>query len=183
MHVNIQVIRFVVLLVAAVTFNRTVAQENEEQKRMMRGLHFLAGDWNVEAESRLSLNGPWEKTKGVAKFVISLDSTLIEENYKGSRQGNPFLSKTFLAVNNLALDYQRTFIDSPHGVMMHFEGKRNGDTITFDKEFTYPNGNAIMLRVVYVILSNNQFRVETMRKPRDTGNWDTTSHLMYTRSR
>ena len=65
-----------------------------DPKQELKSLDFLIGNWNVEVDARLSLNGPWEKSKGKSIIRKTLDAALVEEEFTGSREGKPFLSKT-----------------------------------------------------------------------------------------
>jgi Protein of unknown function (DUF1579) len=157
------------------------AQHDSLQWKKMRALDFLAGHWQVETESRLSLNGPWEKSTGKSFFQLTLDSTLLEEEYTGTRQGKPFLFKAFFAVNNTNYKYQRVFIDAPHGVMLDFAGEHSMHSVVFDKHHIYKNGNWVELRVVYKKVSANEFTVESMRMPQGATVWDVTGRMRYKR--
>lgn len=147
----------------------------------IKELVFLAGNWSIEAESRLSMQGEWESSSAKSVISYTLDSSLIEEEYSGSRQGKPFLSKTFFAVNNMSNKFQRTFIDAPHGVLVDFEGIRAGDSVLFDKEWKYANGTTVKLRVVYKILSPDSILVESMRMTQNANTWDVNGRMRYKR--
>ena len=163
-----------VILITGLT---AIAQEAGKIKELL----FLTGDWSVEVEARLSMQGPWESSRGKSVIKFTLDSTLIEEEFTGSRQGKPFLAKTFFAVNNMNNNFQRTFIDSPHGVLVDFEGARSGDSLIFDKNFQYANGNVVKLRVVYKVLSNEEVVVSSMRMAQNSTAWDVNGRMKYHR--
>src|SRR5262245_15230051 len=107
------------------------AQHNTKEKLAEVG--FLVGRWNVEVEARLSQQGPWETSKASSFIKLILDSALLEEEFTGTREGKPFLSKTFFAVNTQTNRFQRVFIDGSHGVLVDFEGVREKDKVIFDK--------------------------------------------------
>ncbi len=161
--------------------NTASAQQDTLQWKKMRKLDFLQGNWEVEMESRLSMNGPWEKTKGKSIFQLTLDSTFVEEAYTGTKQGKPFYSKSFFAVNNANYKYQRVFIDAPHGVMISFEGDDRMDSLIFDRPHTYPNGKIVHLRVVYEKVSKDHFTLQSMRRPEGSEVWDVNGRMGYTR--
>jgi hypothetical protein len=158
----------------------THGQADSVQRRKREALYFLTGEWRVDANSRLS-GGVWEKSQGSSRFMLMLDSALLEEEYIGMRQGKEFRSKTFFAVNNLTFKYQRMFIDAPHGVILDFEGEREGNKWIFDKLIKFPNGNEVTIRVVYTKFLDTSFMLESMRKPKGTEQWDTTSRMTYTK--
>ena len=168
---------FILVLLAICT--NSIGQES----RKVKELFFLTGDWNIDVESRLSMQGPWESSKARSVIRFTLDSALIEEEYTGTREGKPFLAKTLFAVNNMTNNFQRMFIDAPHGVLVDFEGSKLGDSLVFDKNFQYANGNVVKLRVVYKILSNDDVVVESMRMPQNSTTWDINGRMKYRRAK
>jgi hypothetical protein len=156
-------------------------QGDSLQRRKMQSLFFLQGEWTVKAETRLSMGGPWESTEGKASFQLLLDSTLMEEIYSGFRQGKRFLSKTFFAVNNSDYQYQRVFIDAPHGVLLDYEGTGDKNGFQFIRTHAYANGRTVKLRAVYHKISDDLFTLESSRMPQDATEWDVTSRMTYTR--
>lgn len=157
------------------------AQSDTLQWKKLRALDFLAGSWSVESNSRLSLNGEWDKSAGKSTIKVTLDSNFFEEEYSGYHQGKEFRSKTFFAVNNTDYKYQRVFIDAPHGVLLEFEGQQNGDSLIFDRVHTYANGKKVKLRAIYLKVAEDHFTVETMRMPEESSTWDVNSRMTYTR--
>jgi hypothetical protein len=85
-------------------------------------------------------------------------------------------------VNNLTLKYQRVFIDSEHGALVDFEGEMTGDSLIFDRTWTYPSGAKVQLRVVYTFISRNEITIESMRKPELNSAWDVTGRMRYVRA-
>lgn len=160
-----------------------IAQHIETHKEKLSKIDFLLGEWNVEVAARLSAQGPWEKSKGFAVIQKTLDSALIEEDFIGTRERKAFLTKTLIAVNNQTNKFQRTFIDSPHGTLIDYEGQLEGNQLTFDKIWTYANGSTVKLRTVYKKLSSDLLLVESMRMPQGESTWDTTTKMNYTRKK
>ena len=111
-------------------------------------LNVLVGSWNVTAENRLSANGPWETNNGTAVIKKSTGGACLEEEYTGALNNKSFFTKSIIAFDHFGNKFQRTFIDSEHGVLVDFDGIKNADTIFFDKTWTYPNGATVKLRVV-----------------------------------
>jgi hypothetical protein len=144
-------------------------------------MSFLVGTWSVDVESRLSLQGPWENSKGSSTFKRTLQQSLIEEEFAGVREGKEFPSKSFFAFNSQTNRFQRVFIDGPHAILMDFDGTKEDNTFVFDRTWTYPNGATVKLRAVYTLLSNDSFVVETMRMPADSKSWDVNGRMKYTR--
>ena len=152
-----------------------------DPKEKLKSVDFLTGTWNVEVDARLSLHGPWEKSKGRSVIRKTLDSSLVEEEFIGTREGKPFLSKTLYAINNMTDKIQRIFIDAPHGVLLDFEGILMNDSLVFDKIWKYANGNSVNLGVTYRKLSLDSFIVTSMRMPDGATSWDITGRMTYTR--
>ena len=143
----------------------------------------IVGSWKVTAETRLSANGPWEINKGTAMIKKTTGSTLIEEEYTGMLNSKSFFTESVIAYNHFTNVFQRIFIDSEHGVLVDYEGEKKADTIFFNKTWTYPNGATVKLRVVYTIISADEFKIENMRMPEDSSKWDLTNRMHYVRIR
>ena len=153
----------------------------QETKTRLPELDVLLGSWNIKAENRLSANGPWETNKGTAVIKRSTGEACIEEKYTGTLNNKSFFDKSIIAYDHFSNVFQRVFIDSEHGVLIDYEGIKNADTIFFDKTWTYPNKSTVKLRVVYTILSPNEFTIENMRMPENTFEWDVTGKMHFTR--
>jgi len=167
-----------IVLIHSLVSMPAMSQEADHSTKLSE-LDFLLGSWKIDAETRLSAQGPWEKTRATSTIRKTLGSSLIEEDFKGVREGKDFYIKTLFAVNNMNNKYQRIFADSGHGVLVDFEGARNKDTIYFDKLWTYANGTTVKLRVAYQVISNNEFMVVSMRMAQDQVEWDTTGKMKY----
>lgn len=159
------------------------AQQEEEIKKKLDALSYFAGSWNVNVEARLSAQGPWDTSLATSVMKITTGSKILEEDFNGTRQTKPFIVKMILALNNLTGVFQRIFVDSEHGTLVDFEGIKNEHGFVFDKLWTYPNKSTVKLRVVYTIISNDEFTVENMRMPEGTTDWDTTGRMRYKRNK
>ncbi|HKY55602.1 MAG TPA: DUF1579 family protein [Anaerolineales bacterium] len=162
-------------------FTLPLLAQPTDPKEKLKSADFLIGNWNVEVDARLSLHGPWERSKGTSVIRKTLDSSLIEEEFTGTREGKPFLSKTLFAVNNMTDKIQRIFIDAPHGVLLDFEGVMVNDSLVFDKTWKYANGNSVRLGVTYKKLSADSFVLTTRRMPDGATSWDVNGRMTYTR--
>jgi hypothetical protein len=162
--------------------NGSFAQPGDSKEKL-KSVDFLIGTWDVDVDARLSLNGPWEKSKGTSVIRKTLNSSLVEEEFVGTREGRPFLSKTLFAINNMTDKIQRVFIDAPHGVLLDFEGLLMNDSLVFNKTWKYANGNSVDLGVTYKKLSPNSFIVTSMRMPNGATSWDITGRMIYTRAK
>jgi hypothetical protein len=160
--------------------NVQLIAEHQDHKQKLKELDFLLGEWHIEVDARLS-NGTWDNSVGKSTIRRTLDSAMIEEEFTGVREGKRFLSKTLFAFNNLSGKYQRVFIDSPHGVLVEFEGLSENQLITFIKEVIPAGGKPVALRVLYRRLSADSFSLESQRRPRDTDAWDTTGRMRYSK--
>lgn len=142
---------------------------------------FLAGKWKVETHLRLSAQGPWDTSVARSVITWSLKSTILVEEYTGTKQGKPFLIKSIFGYNNANGLLQKTFADSEHGVLVLFEGSRHKDTVYLDKSITFSNGNTVRLRTAYYLISEREFLVVGMRMPGGANEWDVTSRMRYKR--
>lgn len=174
--------QFLLISILCLLITHSFSQE-AGYKINLDDLDFLLGKWKVESSQRLSAQGPWEKSNASSVINKTLNSTLIEEEFTGTREGKPFLIKTLFAVNNANSRYQRIFADSEHGVLIEFEGEKNKDTLYFDRTWTYANGSTVKLRVAYYIISKNEFQTESMRMPQQSSEWDVTGKMRYTKEK
>ena len=158
-----------------------VFSQDGDHLEQLAKLNFLLGDWKIDVETRLSAQGPWEKSQATSAIRKTLNSSLIEEDFTGQRQGKDFRSKTLFGVNNMNARYQRVFADSDHGVLIDFEGVRSKDSIYFDRLWSYPNGSTVKLRVLYLLGTSDEFVVVNLRMPQQQTEWDITGRMKYTR--
>jgi hypothetical protein len=146
-------------------------------------LDILAGNWTVTTETRLSANGPWETNKGESVITKSTGTTLIEESYTGTLRNKSFFTKSLIAYDHFKDLFQRIFIDSEHGVLIDYTGEKRSDSLIFDKTWIYPDQTTVKLRVLYILVSANEFVVENMRRPGNMSNWDVTGRMRYVKKR
>lgn len=176
---NIMKKEMILSILFCLTLGHTFAQDPHSAK--ISDLNFLVGNWSVEVESRLSMQGPWEQSKAYSVIQPVLKSTLLEEEFTGSRQDRPFLIKTLFGINNINNKYQRMFSDSEHGVLVVFEGAHEKETVDFYKDLQFTDGTIVKLRVVYTIISGDEFTIESMRMAQGMTAWDTTGRMRYLR--
>lgn len=155
----------------------------QETQTKLPELYTLTGSWKVTTETRLSANGPWETTIGTAVIKKSTGDALIEEEYTGKLRNKSFLTKSLITYNHFSNVFQRAFVDSEHGVIVDYEGQKKSGSVFFDKLWTYANGTTVKLRVVYIIISSNEFKIENMRMPENSTEWDITGRMHYIRSK
>jgi len=153
------------------------------QEHMLEDLSSLVGNWDVQVEVRLSAQGPWDTSVAKSTIRKTVGAKIVEEDLTGSRVNRPFTIKCLLATNNQTLKYQRIFVDSEHGTLIDFDGNKSGNDFIFDKEWTYANQSKVKLRVVYKLISANEFIVENMRMPEGSSSWDVTGRMRYIRIR
>lgn len=155
----------------------------QDTKSKLAELDFLTGYWLVTTETRLSANGPWESDNGTAVITKTTGASAIEEDYTGILQNKSFMTKSIIAYNRFSQKFQRMFIDSEHGVLIDYQGEKKADTIYFDNTWIYPDKSTVQLRVVYKIISPDEFIVENMRMPQNTSSWDVTGRMRYVRKK
>jgi hypothetical protein len=154
-----------------------------QRDHKLTDLDFMIGTWSVTASHRLSAGGPWDTSAAYATIIKSVGSTVIEEDYKGSLETRPFFTKTLIVFNKFTNLFQRAFIDSEHGVLTDYDGQKSDDSVIFDKDFIYPSGTTVKLRVVYKIISQDEFTLVNMRMPQDAHTWDITNTAIYIRKK
>jgi len=169
------------LLLTVLLSLRTVSQGHDEQQQKLAALGFLEGDWIVAVSFRLGAQGPWEESTASSAISRDVGSVVFREDFKGTRRDNPFSSLALLGVNNLTLEYERIFVDSEHGAFLSSVGRMRGDSLVFDREWKYPNGNSVFLRTVYHRITSDEFEVESMRRPDESRPWDVTGRMRYRR--
>jgi len=153
----------------------------ERGQQMLEDLNVLVGNWKVQVEARLSAQGPWDTSVATSVIRKNVSSRILEEDLSGSRHNAQFTIKCLLAINNQTLKYQRIFVDSEHGTLIDFEGNKTGNDFVFDKEWIYANQTKVKLRVLYKVISPDEFIIENMRMPDSSSSWDVTGRMMYTR--
>jgi len=157
------------------------SQDHADHAEKLESLAFLEGRWNVSVEFRLGAQGPWDSSSGESSIFREVGSKVYREAFAGTREGRPFSSLTLFGVNNLTLDFERIFVDSEHGAFLSSTGSMRGDSLIYDRTWTYPNGNSVLLRTVYVLLSENTFTAQRMRRPDTSRLWDVTGRMTYHR--
>jgi hypothetical protein len=150
-------------------------------KEELKPLHFLIGEWAVEADMRLSKNGPWEKSKARSVIKMSIGETIFEEEYTGTKQGRALIARSWLGNDNRTKLYQRIWVDSDHGVLVVQEGTLENKLMTFQSRLDL-NGTRLILRIQYKLLSNDSFAVESSRSTDEGKTWDRTGTLSYSRN-
>jgi hypothetical protein len=156
------------------------AQHISEEE--LKPLDFLVGEWNVQAEVRLSKQGPWEKSDAKSVIRKIMNESVLEEEYNGTKQGHTITSKTLLANDNRTKLYQKVFVDSDHGTLILYEGKLENKILNLYYKFNL-NGVDLILRSQYSLISENSFTVVSSRSVDNGTTWDRTGALTYTRAR
>ena len=157
-----------------------LAQHNSQQE--LSALNTLIGDWKVKAEMRLSKNGPWETSEARSRIKKVIGETIFEEEFAGTKQGRVLTAKSWLGNDNRTKLYQRIWVDSDHGVLMVQEGKMEKKVLTLSSDIEI-NAQKVVLKVVYNLVNDNMFTVESARSTDEGKTWDRTGTLTYTRIR
>lgn len=163
---------------------RNIAQQNPPPACYHTELDdwaFLEGEWQVRASTRLSAQGPWENTEARAEIKRELRGCLLVERYSGTRQGHPFQAHSLFAWNGNSKKLQQVFGDSEHGMLITYEGVRDGAEIRLETEVQLPDGRRLRLRRVYSKLTKDSFTWESQRSADDGKTWDTSERAAYRR--
>lgn len=148
----------------------------------LEALSFLVGAWDVDAEVRLSREGPWETSTGTAEISRDVGGCVFVENFTGTRQGRALEARAILAWHPDRAVVQRLFVDSDHGLLLITEGEgvSGGKDLEVFADVETRMG-PVRLRTAYREISANGFVVESARSIDGGATWDVTSRLRYTR--
>ena len=142
-------------------------------------LGFLAGDWIVEANVKTG-DDKWEQSSATSQIKPDLSGCLFVERFAGSRAGHSFSSLGIMGFNSVSGKLQRVWSDSEHGILILYEGHRNGKEMILYSEVVL-NGNRVKLRHAYLDITRDSFRLESARSQDDGKTWITVSKLQYQR--
>ena len=104
----------------------------------------------------------------------------MSERFTGTRAGHPFSAIAMMGFNSTSGKLQRMWSDSEHGLLIIYEGKRNGDEMILETEVSL-DGRKVKLRNSYLALTSNSFRLESARSVDDGKTWITVTKLQYRR--
>ena len=142
-------------------------------------IDFLTGDWNVESSVR-SGDGTWEQTSATSQIKPDLSGCLLNERFTGTRGGHAFSALALMSFNNTSKKLQRVWSDSEHGLLVMYEGNRNGNEIIMETEILL-DGKTVKLRNAYLGISENAFSLESARSTDGGKTWITVTRLRYKR--
>ena len=131
-------------------------------------------------DTRLSKQGPWEKSKARSVIKKAICETIFEEEYAGTKQGHSLSVKSWLGNDNRTKLYQRVAVDSDHGVLIVFVGKLENNLLTLHASL-HLNEVHLLQRIQYRFISNETFTIESFRSVDEGQTWDRTRILKYTR--
>ena len=142
-------------------------------------IDFLIGDWIVEANVR-SGDGKWEPSSATSQIKPDLSGCLLNERFTGSRGGHSFSALVIMGFNSVSGKLQRVWSDSEHGLLILYEGKRNGQEMILETEILL-DGKRVKLRNAYLEITRDSFRLESGRSHDDGKTWITVTKLQYKR--
>ena len=145
----------------------------------LENLDFLMGDWIVEANVR-SGEGKWEQSPATSQIKPDLSGCLLNERFNGSRGGHSFSALGIMGFNSVSGKLQRVWSDSEHGILILYEGNRNGKEMILETEVLL-DGKRVRLRNAYLEITRDSFRLESGRSHDDGKTWITVSKLQYKR--
>ena len=143
-------------------------------------LDFLIGDWKVDANVRLA-DGTWEQSPATSQIKPDLSGCLLSERFAGTRAGHAFTALALMAFNNTSKKLQRMWSDSEHGLLITYEGNRNGNEIIMETEILL-DGKSVKLRNAYLEISESSFSLESGRSTDGGKTWITVTRLRYKRT-
>lgn len=157
-------------------------QQVPTDSKNLKALEFLAGEWTIDVDARLSKDGPWERSKARSSIKKAVGNTIFEEEVTGSRNGRDWVARCWIAVDNRSSKYQWAFVDSDHGVLELFEGDMSNDSLILQKEIILAQSR-ILRRIIYSNFSANSFTVRSMRSADNGKTWELTGTSRYERDK
>ena len=160
---------------------RSPGQQNQAPcfHKELGDIEFLIGDWTVEANVRLG-DDKWEPSSAASRISPDLSGCLLNERFTGTRAGHAFSAIAMMGFNSTTGRLQRMWSDSEHGLLIIYEGKRNGNEMILETEVQL-DGRKVKLRNSYLAITRNSFRLESGRSVDDGKTWITVTKLEYTR--
>src|SRR5262249_55974904 len=133
-------------LMSGQSLARSSGQQNESpcHHKELGNIDFLIGDWTVEVNVRLA-TGEWEHSPAVSKISPDLSNCLLSERFTGSRAGHPFAALSIMGFNSVTGKLQRMWSDSEHGLLITYEGNRNGNELSLETDILL-DGKKVKLR-------------------------------------
>jgi hypothetical protein len=142
-------------------------------------IDFLTGDWTVESNVR-SGDGKWEQSSATSQIKPDLSGCLLNERFTGMRGGHSFSALGIMGFNSITGKLQRVWSDSEHGLLIMYEGNRNGREMILETEVLL-DGKRVKLRNAYLEITRDSFRLESGRSHDGGKTWITVTKLQYKR--
>ena len=112
-------------------------QVNENHKL----LSSWAGKWKTEVTTWMPGSDKPVKSKGYSVITPILGGRFVEEKYFGTFHGKKFEGRGIFGYDNHKAVFSSTWLDNTSTSVMTSTGKKDGDTITWNGEFTCPITN------------------------------------------
>jgi len=91
---------------------------NENHKNIEQ----LAGEWDAVVKYRMAPDQPWSESKGEMSAHMVYDGRYLHQSFTGDMGGAPFKGTGLMAYNNVAKQYESTWIDSMSTGIMFMTG-------------------------------------------------------------
>jgi len=125
-------------------------------RRQLKKIAFLVGHWDVIMAVKSDPRADWVENRGESVFAWILDDTVLEQTYKGSLMGRPFLGIGHLAFNRFSGKWQHTWSDNAAGILSIYEGNfGEKDLVVIGRETTGPASFSV--RVSWYNIADGKF--------------------------
>ncbi len=142
-------------------------------------LAILIGEWRVDSNFRLG-SGEWERTTATSVIAPTMGGAMLEEQYKGTREGRSFEARVLYGYSMLSRRLQRAWADSEHGMISVYEGSAADNHIAFDLEIEL-RGRTHQLLHEITEMTPDSFVLHSRRSTDSGQTWRDTWEAKYTR--
>jgi len=118
----------------------------------------MAGTWNVTSKTWMSPDAPPMESKGTSKKTMILDGRFLQEELDAQMMGMPMKGLGLTGYNNTTGMWEFTWMDNMGTMMMTGGGKKEGDTITMESNYTDPlTGEKAWTKMVTAIQDKDHY--------------------------
>lgn len=98
----------------------------------------LAGTWKVNSKMWMAPGAPPMETQGTSTKTMILGGRFLQEELETEMMGMPMKGLGITGYNNTTGMWEFTWMDNMGTMMMSGAGKKDGDTITMESNYTDP---------------------------------------------
>lgn len=147
----------------------------------MKELAWLTGEWDVAMSWRMTPDGEWMASKGVATYSMVLEGSTLQMEYSGSDMPMPFVGLMLQTYDRVAGHFQSVWVDNMSARMSYYTGNKEGEKMVLSGEEIMPDGSTALARVTTFNHTETSFDW-TMEMSGDGGKtWWTSGKATYTK--